>query len=340
MAVTARSPKPLSAGIDRLNIALIAVSALFALRWPFETLLLAYAVLGPLHYLTEISWLHDRNYFLPRRRDVWPLMVGGLALIVAVGLIASADKSALRSAIENGALFVLFGFALVLVLTPTWWKRLLALAALAPACYWLAREAQFADSLAGYLPTIVHVYLFTGLFMLLGWLRRPTADSAGALAVYLLCPPLLLLAPADWSAGASDWAESAFVGTLSSINDLILGDAGYTIDRDQLTTHPASVLVTRVLALAYLYHYLNWFSKVELIGWAKVSPGRGLVILALWVGAVAVYFDNYLTGFTLLLILSFMHVVLEFPLNHRSFREIGGLLRARFAGVAGRSVSA
>jgi hypothetical protein len=331
----ATSTRP--ANIDRLNLALIAASALLALRWPFETLLLAYAVLGPLHYLTEISWLHDRNYFLPRRRDVWPLMIGGLALIVAVGLVAGADKSALRTAIENGALFVLFGFALVLVLTPAWWKRLLALAALVPACYWLAREGHFADSLAGYLPTIIHVYVFTGLFMLLGWLRRPDADSAGALAVYLLCPPLLLLAPADWSAAASGWAETAFVGTLSGINDLILGDAGYAIDRDQLTTHPASVLVTRVLALAYLYHYLNWFSKVELIGWARVSPGRGLAILGLWIGAVAVYFDNYLIGFALLLILSFMHVVLEFPLNHRSFREIGGLLRARIAKLPARA---
>lgn len=340
MAVTARSPKTGPAGIDRLNIALILASALLALRWPFETLLLAYAVLGPLHYLTEISWLHDRNYFLPRRRDVWPLMIGGLVLIVAVGLVANADKSALRSAIEHGALFVLFGFALVLVLTPTWWKRLLALAALAPACYWLAREARFADSLAEYLPTIIHVYVFTGLFMLLGWLRRPGADSAGALAVYLLCPPLLLLAPADWSAAASGWAETAFVGTLSAINDLILGDAGYAIDRDQLTTHPASVLVTRVLALAYLYHYLNWFSKVELIGWARVSPTRGAIIVALWVFAVGFYFLDYALGFMLLLILSFMHVVLEFPLNHRSFREIGGLVRARVGGVAGRSASA
>lgn len=44
-----------AANIDRLNIALIAVSMMFAVRWPFETLLLAYAVLGPLHYMTEIS---------------------------------------------------------------------------------------------------------------------------------------------------------------------------------------------------------------------------------------------------------------------------------------------
>ena len=317
--------------IDRLNIALIAVSMLLAVRWPFETLLLAYAVLGPLHYMTEISWLHDRNYFLPRRRDVWPLMIGGLALILALIVIAGSRSDTLHRAVGNGALFALFGFALVMVLTPSWPKRLLALAALVPACLLLARSTGFADSLAGYIPTVIHVYVFTGLFMLQGWLRRPRGDSAGALAVYLLCPLLCWLAPLGFSAAASGWAERSFVGTLGPINALILGDAGLTLDPAQLVEHPVSILITRVLALAYLYHYLNWFSKVEVIGWARISPTRAGTILSLWICAVALYFHNYVLGFAVLLILSFMHVVLEFPLNHRSFREIGSLARSRLS---------
>ena len=36
---------------------------------PFELFLFAYAVLGPLHYATEISWLYDRRFFAPRRID-------------------------------------------------------------------------------------------------------------------------------------------------------------------------------------------------------------------------------------------------------------------------------
>ena len=101
--------------LDRLNLALILASALLAVRWPFETLLLAYAVLGPLHYLTEISWLHDRRYFLPRRHDVWPLLLGGSALILAVATVAASRKTPLRLEVEHGALFALFGFALVMV---------------------------------------------------------------------------------------------------------------------------------------------------------------------------------------------------------------------------------
>lgn len=68
-----------------------------------------------------------------------------------------------------------------------------------------------------------------------------------------------------------------------------------------------------------------------LIGWARVSPIRGVAIGALWLGSVAVYFHNDLLGFALLLMLSFMHVVLELPLNHRSLREIGGLMGAKFS---------
>lgn len=317
--------------LDRLNTALIAVSMLFAIRWPFETLLLAYAVLGPLHYMTEISWLHDRNYFLARRHDIWPLMAGGLVLIVVIGSIARVEKSALHLAAENGALFSIFGFPLVLAATASWVKRLLLVALLVPACYLLARMFLFAESLAGYLPTVIHVYVFTGLFMLLGWLRRPNRDSAGAAMAFVLCPLLCWLAPLNWSAAASTWAERSFIGTLSAINDLILDDAGLTFDRVEIIEHPTSILITRVLALAYLFHYLNWFSKVQLIGWARISPTRGAIITALWLGSVALYFHNYLLGFALLLILSFMHVVLEFPLNHRSFREIGGFFGPKSA---------
>jgi len=52
--------------INYLNIGLMLASCVLAFALPFELFLLAYAVLGPLHYLTEISWIHDRKYFLHR----------------------------------------------------------------------------------------------------------------------------------------------------------------------------------------------------------------------------------------------------------------------------------
>ena len=55
----------------RANDAILSRLLLFAFAAaylvPFELLLLSYVVLGPAHYFTEISWLHDRKYFLPHR---------------------------------------------------------------------------------------------------------------------------------------------------------------------------------------------------------------------------------------------------------------------------------
>lgn len=55
--------KPTADQINYLNVGLMIVSCLVAYVIPFELFLFSYAVLGPLHYLTEISWLHDRGYF-------------------------------------------------------------------------------------------------------------------------------------------------------------------------------------------------------------------------------------------------------------------------------------
>src|SRR5277367_5778352 len=52
--------------VNWVNIGLMLISCAAAIGAPFHTFLFAYVVLGPLHYLTEISWLHDRSYFTRR----------------------------------------------------------------------------------------------------------------------------------------------------------------------------------------------------------------------------------------------------------------------------------
>ena len=52
---------------DAAHLGLMLTALGLAYLVPFELLLLAYVVLGPAHYATEISWLHDRKYFLPQR---------------------------------------------------------------------------------------------------------------------------------------------------------------------------------------------------------------------------------------------------------------------------------
>jgi hypothetical protein len=69
--------------INYINIGLMILTAGLAYFYPFETFLLAYAYLGPLHYLTEISWLHDRNYYSKGKYDFLVLLIVGILLSYA-----------------------------------------------------------------------------------------------------------------------------------------------------------------------------------------------------------------------------------------------------------------
>ncbi|MBK7735618.1 MAG: hypothetical protein IPI36_10615 [Chitinophagaceae bacterium] len=71
--------------INLLNAGLIILSLLLAYKIPFELFLFSYAVLGPLHYLTEINWLNERNYFVRKKKYVIVLMV--LAALVALPFV-------------------------------------------------------------------------------------------------------------------------------------------------------------------------------------------------------------------------------------------------------------
>src|SRR6187551_589263 len=81
--------------VDLLNVGLIAISLVAAFALPFELFLFAYAVLGPLHYLTEISWIHDRGYFVDRGgagggrplRALWLALVGVTLAVMLLGLV-------------------------------------------------------------------------------------------------------------------------------------------------------------------------------------------------------------------------------------------------------------
>lgn len=87
MAIPART-KPAIDPINSLNIGLMIISCLAAYALPFELFLFSYAVLGPLHYMTQICWLHDRAYFTrdTRGRKWWLALVGAAMLVVELGV--------------------------------------------------------------------------------------------------------------------------------------------------------------------------------------------------------------------------------------------------------------
>src|SRR5207253_5587523 len=84
---TAVTPQRLDA-INYANAALMLASCAAAFLLPFELFLFVYAVLGPLHYLTQISWLHDRDYFVPRGRKPWLLLVGLTTAVLVVAYLS------------------------------------------------------------------------------------------------------------------------------------------------------------------------------------------------------------------------------------------------------------
>jgi len=90
-----------------------------------------------------------------------------------------------------------------------------------------------------------------------------------------------------------------------------------------LYSNPIALSVMSFIAFAYMYHYLNWFSKTSVIQWHNISRTRLGGIVALWLASIGLYMYDYRVGLKWLFFLSFSHVLLEFPLNHITFINIG-----------------
>jgi hypothetical protein len=177
-----------------------------------------------------------------------------------------------------------------------------------------------------YIPTLIHVYIFTGAFLLHGALKSRITSGYVAVFFFLLCPVLLCVLFTSVNTSPTIWAMSNY-GHFGRLNKISLRDQSLSIFTDK-----ASILLTRVIAFAYTYHYINWFTKTEMIGWHRISITRVVIIGTIWIASVALYFYDYRLGLSWLFILSLSHVILEFPLNQRSFVGIGKELKSRVAG--------
>ena len=321
--------------INYLNIGLMLASCAVALFVPFELFLFAYAVLGPAHYLTEISWLHKRNFFTKGPLDYWVL--GGLAVVL---LVASPVFSKTFNQAEHfhtmAELTVLaLGAALVFMMTAKTSHRILGLAVVVAVTLVSVNVSVFMTMLlAVFIPTLTHVYVFTGFFMIYGALKERSKTGYLAFAVFLLCPALyLVLDPARFASGK--YVMESYWKHFSVLNLAMLGIdqprsvVDLTAAIEKVFSSGTGATVMRFIAFAYTYHYLNWFSKTSIIRWHQVPARRLIVIGGLWLASVGLYAYDYSLGFKVLFCLSFMHLYLEFPLNHLSiigtFRELKSL---------------
>lgn len=306
-------------GINYLNIGLMFLSVLLAFYLPFELFVFVYAVLGPLHYLTEISWLEKKNYFVPNKKDTWLLLL----LVLGITLAIFNEHSKLNAFVCS-FLFSGFVYALVvLYVEKPALKYGLAIAAfLVSVIFNFNLYPGFPYLLfVIWLPTIIHVFVFTGVFILFGALKSKSKSGYLSFAIFLLCAlSFFLIEPDHFGKIAGSYAREAYQN-FRLLNVTLYEAVGFgKLDQDaeSLFSSAQAVVVMRFIAFAYTYHYLNWFSKTTVIRWNNVSRFRLSVILVLWILSVGLYAFSYEIGFYALFLLSILHVFLEFPLNHLS----------------------
>ncbi|HAR20631.1 MAG TPA: hypothetical protein DCR46_08210 [Cytophagales bacterium] len=388
------------AKINYLNIGLMILSAGLSYFLPFETFLIAYAFLGPLHYLTEISWLHDRQYFSKGKYDYLVLLIIGILLSFAAFSqdfkfhTEIYDYFAKTNLFDKLLVLGLFSAFLFVFVKNIWIKLVAILFLYIYISGWLSPEATQGKpstmifALTSLLPTLIHVYLFTGLFMLFGALKARSKTGLLSIGFFILVPVFLVFfLPANSEKGnLTEYGKNAYYAegngffytnvslmrqfemtpqmTNKDYINLFVKDSlekkefnarwKNSMDKEfiiQNKEHPnyknsvsladakegelkdnwwdlvffssVGIMLMRFIAFAYLYHYLNWFSKTEVIRWHKVPKIRFIVIIALWLTACGLYLYDYSTGLSFLFFLSFTHVLLEFPLNITSIVGIG-----------------
>jgi hypothetical protein len=307
--------------INYVNIGLMIFSAILAFVLPFELFLFSYAVLGPLHYLTEIGWLHKKNYFTKGKYDF--LFLTFLCVLVFYFSFIKPPKTdgVIPSVILYGVLLSL----MFVFIKDNLYK--IVLGALMFIGLALSKVGyNYFIWFGVFLPTVIHVFVFTWAFMFFGVLKNKSLSG------YLSLVALVVIAISFFVIKAPNlqYEVSSYVGKSYKLFDFLnqkmieyLGLSTTETDAHTLVYNTnAGFIVMRFIAFAYTYHYLNWFSKTSVIQWHKVPKKTLFITLGLWLLSVAIYLYDYDTGLKALYFLSFLHVFLEFPLNITSFKGI------------------
>jgi len=296
---------------DQVNIALMLASCAMAYALPLEMVLLSYAFLGPAHYLTQISWMHDKNYFTDNKM-IWAY---GLALTSLIITAIYMPFMGGNNTIYNIYVVALAG-ACAVIITPKIWQRLSIFIII--AAVFLVIRGVFPGFVLGLiilLPSVVHIYIFTGCFILYGAFKSQNIWGFASFWVFIACGALFFfIRPSE-----------AMIAPIFVTNNIGMFDgiAAYLANLLSFRGWVDGHAVLGFLAFAYTYHYLNWFSKVNIIKWNDMSKRRLISLSALYLLCIGTYLYDYRTGFVALLFLSILHVLLELPLNVLTIKSLG-----------------
>lgn len=307
--------------IHHLNTILILVSCLISYFIPFELFLFSYGILGPLHYLTEIGWLHKKQYFTKGKYDFIFLIITCLILVYwnynppeikHHGWVA--DIILLSLLVSIGLVFIkdwLYRFILIFI-------SLIFISVANNSSYYFTWIAIF-------LPTIIHVFIFTWLFMIYGVLKEKSWAGLISIITLIGCGILIFtFQPAGLGYTVSSYVQNSYA-MFSELNFRLINTfhLGNLTEVSQVFTTNIGFVMMRFIAFAYTYHYLNWFSKTSVIKWHLVPKKTLIVTLLIWLISISLYIYDYNLGLKVLFLLSFLHVFLEFPLNIVSITGIG-----------------
>jgi hypothetical protein len=319
--------------LNYLNVGLMLLSCAAAYAFPFELFLFSYAVLGPLHYLTEISWLHDRNYFVAPERSgrmkwAWLALVLTTLAVMLYGMYAEKILHQNPSPVFEIALFYLVFVTALLLMFVKKMTYAIGLIILTLIVLFVSSDTRYYALTAFFLITIIHVFVFTAAFILYGALRGKSLSGILSLVVFVLCVvSFFVFAPNEIGSKAGEYVRSSY-SSFSTLNAELIKffNLGPGTTLREIYESSAGLNVMRLIAFAYTYHYLNWFSKTSIIKWHEISKNRTIAIVGIWLVAIGIYAYSYQTGMAMLYFLSVLHVMLEFPLDHKTFAGIGSEL--------------
>jgi hypothetical protein len=321
---------------DWLNVGLLVLSLALAFALPFSLFLFSYAVLGPLHYITEINWLHQKDYFLRHKYWIWLFVIIGLIIsfppIAHLSWFNLASKPQWFADLVNQIVYwsdiLLLSLLLLatslLFLKKNWQIILFFIASLALSKLITQHVLQSFILVGVFLPTIVHVYVFTFFFMVLGAVNSRTRASYIGLAIMALSPIMIVLVSVDPS-------FYIFIEPLKALELSqnfrfvnVMAEMFNATENGRIVSMSAIGLkIQTFVAFCYTYHYLNWFGKVSTIGWRKSLTSKKIaIILIIWIGSIALFLYDYSTAYLSLFFMALLHIVLEFPLNVLSIKIV------------------
>ncbi len=322
--------------IDKINVVLIILSLLLAFIIPFKLFLFSYAVLGPLHYLTEIHWLNKKSFFVSQKKWIWVFLI--FAIIISIPsllhlhIFQTINQQPVFQQLNYSItgltdilLLSIFIFAIGLIFIKRWQYILLFLFLSILSAKLITKYVLFSYILVGlFLPTIIHVYVFTLLFMIMGTLNNKT--NFGIIAITLLVVSPFIIYIFDIDPNFYLTTESSY-SINTGRNFRFIQYLTDTFDQVKMSQFAPltffSVKIQIFTAFCYTYHYLNWFSKTSIIGWhLNISKSKFTIILSLWLAVIVLFWYDYETAYLALFFLAILHIVLEFPLNITSIKVI------------------